>query len=94
MPITFTTDVFYEIIIKENKLDDDTVVSQAVESLTNQLERARADGARTVERTYSYETLPNGNLYVSVMLMSEENIAKTVKVDIQTTKEDVSGKSN
>ena len=94
LPITFTTDVFYEIIIKENKLDDDTVVSQAVESLTNQLERARADGARTVERTYSYETLPNGNLYVSVMLMSEENIAKTVKVDIQTAKEDVSGKSN
>ena len=94
LPFAFTTDTFYEIIIKDNVLEDEEVVSQAVDALTKQIESERSLGAETVQRTYSYETLPNGNLLVSVMLESNENIAKTVKVDIETTKEDVSGEDN
>ncbi len=94
LPLTFTTDTFYEIIVKENILDDKTVVSQAVEVLTKDLENKRADGSETVERVYSYEKKSNGNLLVTVTLCSRENIAETAKVDVETTKEDVSGESN
>ena len=59
-----------------------------------QIKKERSDDAVTINRTYSYEELRNGNLYVTVTLESEENIARPVKIEVDTTEEDASGESN
>ncbi len=94
LPITFTTDEFCEIIVKKKILPDDVVISQATEALTDAICSQRAEDAVTVKRTYGYEILPNGNIYVTVTLESLENIAKQVEIQIQKAEENTLGESN
>ncbi|MBO5008713.1 MAG: sporulation protein YqfD [Clostridia bacterium] len=94
LPLSFTTDEFCEIIIENEILSDDVVASQAADFLTDEIKKERSDDAVTINRTYSYEELRNGNLYVTVTLESEENIARPVKIEVDTTEEDASGESN
>lgn len=92
LPLTFTTETFCEIIKEYNTLEDDTVLERAVNFLTKELENQRAENAVTLKRTYGYEKLSNGNLYVTVTLESRENIATPVKIEVETTEEDLVGK--
>lgn len=94
LPITFTTEEFYEIITKEEVLSDDALISQAVKSLTDKILSKRADGATTVKRTYGYDTLANGNLHVTVTIESIENIAGQVGIDIQKAEDNILGEDN
>lgn len=94
LPLSFTTDEFCEIIVKNETLSDEVVARQAADRLTDEIKKERSEDAATVNRTYSYEVLENGNLFVTVTLESEENIAKPVKIEVETTEEDTSGESN
>jgi len=87
LPLSFTTEEFCEIMIERESITDTMVVSEAVEALTEQIEKVRADDAVTLKRTYSYETLSNGNLKISVTLESLENIAKPVEIEVEDTEE-------
>ncbi len=92
LPFCFTTETFCEIIVKENTLEDKDVIERAVNKLTETIESERHEDAVTIQRTYSYEKLPNGNLYIIVTLESRENIAIPVKMTVETTEEYASGK--
>lgn len=94
LPISFTTETFYEIITKKEILDDNVVISEAVESLTNKIKSMRADDSVTLKRTYSYETLANGNLSIAVTLESLENIAKPVEIEVTDSEEIDFGEDN
>jgi hypothetical protein len=94
LPITFTTEEFCEIIIKDEILSDEAVVEKAVKSLTDKILSKRADGATTVKRTYGYDTLANGNLHVTVTIESLENIAGQVGIDIQKAEDNIVGEDN
>lgn len=94
LPITFTTEEFCEIIIKDETLSDEAVVEKAVESLTDKILSSRTEGATTVKRTYGYDTLANGNLHVTVTIESLENIAGQVGIDIQKAEDNIVGEDN
>ncbi|MBQ8588087.1 MAG: sporulation protein YqfD [Clostridia bacterium] len=93
LPFCFTTETFCEIIEKENTLEDEVVIERAVNQLTETIEGERHKDAVTLQRTYSYETLPNGNLYIIVTLESRENIAIPVSMTVETTEEYTSGEN-
>jgi len=92
LPLTFTTDTFYEIIKSNVEISDSEVVSAAVDRLTYEIEKERAEGAVTAKREYAYKKLENGNVFVSVTVESSENIAVPVRIDIEKTEEDQFGK--
>jgi len=94
LPLTFTTETFCEIIKEYNTLKDDEVVKRAVDYLTDEIKKERAENAVTLKRTYAYEKLKNGNLYVTVTLESRENIALPVKIDVETTEDYIGGEDN
>jgi len=91
LPFCFTTETFCEIIEKENTLEDEVVIERAVNKLTEAIEDERHEDAVTLQRTYSYETLPNGNLHIIVTLESRENIAIPVSMTVETTEEYTGG---
>lgn len=92
MPVSFTTDTFYEIIKEDSEISDAQAVSAAVENLTAQIESERSEGAATVQREYEYQKLENGNVFVTVTVESEENIAKPIKIEVDKTEEYTIGK--
>lgn len=94
LPITFTTDEFCEIIIENKNLSDEEVVSRAVQSLTDEIKSQRDKDAITVKRTYGYDTLPGGNVHVTVTLESLENIAFPVEIEVQNAEDNTLGESN
>ena len=94
LPITFTTEVFYEIILEDETIPDSIVISEAVESLTEKIKTQRAEGAVTLKRTYSYEKLPGGNLSISVTIESLENIAHPVEIEVTDAEDSTFGENN
>jgi len=92
LPVIFTTDTFYEIIKDDVRITDSEVVSSAVDRLTYEIENERGDNAVTAKREYEYKKLENGNIFVSVTIESNENIAVPVKIDIEKTEENQIGK--
>ncbi len=94
LPITFTTEEFCEIITEEKTLGDDAVIENAVELLTDRIEKQRSDGADTIKRTYGYDTLANGNIHVTVTIESLENIARQVGIDVEKTEDNIVGENN
>ncbi len=87
LPISFTTDEFCEIIREDTEIDDREVVLTAAKYLTAQIESERSEGAVTVKRECEYKKLDNGNMFVTVIVESEENIAQPVKIEVDETKE-------
>ena len=92
LPVTFTIDTFYEIIKKDVIISDAEAVSSAVDRLSYEIEQERGNNARTAKREYKYTKLENGNVFVTVTIESNENIALPVKIDVEKTEEDHIGK--
>ena len=92
LPVSFTTDTFCEIIREDKKITDADAVSVAVNSLTAQIESERSKGAVTVKREYEYQKLENGDVFVTVTVESEENIARPVQIEVDKTEESNFGK--
>ena len=92
LPVSFTTDTFCEIIREDKKITDADAVSAAVNSLTAQIEGERSEGAVTVKREYEYQKLENGDVFVTVTVESEENIARPVKIEVDKTEDSNFGK--
>lgn len=93
LPVTFTTDTFYEIIRNDVEITDSEAVSSAVDRMTYEIETERGNNAKTVKREYKYTKLENGNVFVTVTIESNENIALPIKIDVEKTEEDHIGEN-
>lgn len=94
LPLTFTTEEFYEIIEKNEHPGKKAIIERSVGILKNQIESERNPGARTISTEYEYTGLEDGRLYISVVVESEENIAREVKIQMEIPEEYASGESN
>lgn len=91
LPLSFTTDEFCEIIVENVVLPEEEVIGLAVDSLTQKIESQRHKDAVTLNRTYDWEVTKEGNLYITVTVESLEDIAKPMKIELQTTEDDIIG---
>ena len=94
LPLTFTTEEFYEIIIRNEPLEGEALLKRSVDALKSKIESCRTDGAKTLSTEYEYTKLKNGNLYVKLTVESLENIAQEAKIEVEIPEEDTSGESN
>ena len=93
LPLTFTTEEFYEIIEKNEHPGKKAIIERSVGILKKQIESARAPDAKTISTEYEYTGLEDGRLYISVVVESEENIAREVKIQMEIPEDNASGES-
>jgi len=95
LPLTFTTETFCEIILKNSPMTEKETVESAVTSLTKKAEKKRDAAAVTINTTHSYHTMDDGRIYVTVTVESEENIAEEKIIEVELLPEEyTSGESN
>ena len=78
LPISFTIDSYCEIIENGVEISDDEVVDTAVNVLGEKLAKSLRDkkDLMIIDKTHTYETLDNGNIYVKVRFECSEDIAR------------------
>ena len=78
MPISFTIDTYCEIIENGVEISDAEVIDTAVSVLGENLFNSLKDKKEltVIEKTHTYQTLDNGNIYVKVRFECSEDIAE------------------
>lgn len=94
LPLTFTTEEFYEIITVNEILSKEEALSRAVDSLSKNICSERSADAVTTDIMHTCTELENGNIYVYVTVESIENIARKEKIVVDTLEEEPSGENN
>ena len=94
LPLSFTTESFYEIITINEPLSEDKALKAGTEVLVKQIEDSRHSDAITTDRKVESRLLDNGNLYISVTLESIENIAGESLLQVDLSEEYTFGENN
>ena len=78
LPISFTIDTYCEIIENGVEISDAEVIDTAVSVLGENLFNSLKDKKEltVIEKTHTYQTLDNGNIYVKVRFECSEDIAE------------------
>ncbi len=91
LPLTFTTETFYEIILENENLSEDEIIQNAKKELTQKIEKMRPKGSKTINVICDHSVNEDGAVFVSVTVESLENIAVEKKIDVETLEENTSG---